>query len=245
LHTADWLFVDPDDPEIAAPDVTKLATQLHTLANKAVGLFSMDLRSALAANRTANPDPTGLAHPPSAFDIPFQFFMRLPKPFTQGCAEAFSTCHLSVMASPSFFEDGEWTGYFSFTGKMGREGIFLTNPRDHFDGVGGETNRTWLSQPNPPLPFTIERSIRFQVVRTVNPHYFVVHSNYFYSQLRTHIMEMTVETQTGLISIVHRNHLDVLPSGAIQAVITPFGIISGLTEDIWLWLWKKDWTATL
>lgn len=244
LHTADWLFVDPDDPEIAAADVTKLATQLHTLANKAVALFSMELRSALAASRVANSDPTGLARPPSAFDIPFQSFIKLPKPFTQGCAEAFSTCHLSVMASPSFFEDGEWTGYFSFTGKMGREGTWQENPTDYFDGIGGETNRTWLALSNPPLPFTIERSVRFQVVRTVHPHSFVVRSNYFHSQIWTHIMEMTVETQTGLISIDHHNHLGA-PLGAIQAVITPFGIISGLTEDVWFWLWKKNWTATL
>lgn len=239
LHTVDWFFVDPDDPEITAADVTKLVTQLHALANKAVGLYSMELRSALAANRTAALDSTGLAHPPSAFDIPFRSLMKLPNPFSHRCTEAFSTCHLSVMASPSFFEGGEWTGYFSFTGGLGREASWSGDPKDLFDGIGGENAALRL---NSPPPFAIERSVRFRVVRIVNPHCFIVRSNYFQSQLRAHIMEMTVEMRTGLISINHRDHNGIF-LGVNQAVITPFGIISACVPDSWIWLWKKDWTT--
>jgi hypothetical protein len=250
LHTTAWLHLDPDDPEIAASDVNKLATALHTLANKAVGLHSMELRSAIAANRLSNPDPTGQARPPSAFDIPFQSFMALPNPFTPNCAQVFSACHLSIMACPSFFEDGEWTGYFSWVGTWGRgsRSRYNTNPRDIFEGIGGETDGedvNWWRQPNNvPMP-PIERSVRFRLERTDSPHCFVMRSNCFHSFRRTHVLVMTVQRRTGLIAIDHTDVLGTRQAGALQAVLTPFGIVCPYVSGVWLWLWKKNWSTTL
>jgi hypothetical protein len=54
---------------------------MHTFANRAVGYFSMQVRSALAHKRTFSGDVNGCSFPPTAFDIPFSSSMKLPVPF--------------------------------------------------------------------------------------------------------------------------------------------------------------------
>jgi hypothetical protein len=51
---------------------------MHTFASRAVGYFALRVRSALAHKRTFNGDVNGCSFPPTAFDIPFSLFMKLP-----------------------------------------------------------------------------------------------------------------------------------------------------------------------
>jgi hypothetical protein len=99
-----------------SPEIVALK---HTIANRAVGVFSFDLRCALLGNRVhnfgnlnAHPVSRTLLQPPTTIEFPFLAFMNLPLPFSPNAIENFGTCHLSTMTSPAFIEDGEWAGYY-------------------------------------------------------------------------------------------------------------------------------------
>ncbi|KAF3171476.1 hypothetical protein TWF788_009697 [Orbilia oligospora] len=47
---------------------------------------------------------------PLAIDIPFESFMKLPLPFKSEPKD-FASCHLEIMTSKEFLEDGAWMGF--------------------------------------------------------------------------------------------------------------------------------------
>lgn len=55
---------------------------------------------------------------PTTQSIPFQKLLSLPLPFSPDTASQMLDCHVSQMATASFFEDGEWLGsYFEYDPK--------------------------------------------------------------------------------------------------------------------------------
>ncbi|KAK6542521.1 hypothetical protein TWF694_006472 [Orbilia ellipsospora] len=57
-------------------------------------------------------DPRQIKQTPSGFEIPFESFMKLPEPF--GDPADFVWCHLEIMTSKEFLEDGEWMGFYTY-----------------------------------------------------------------------------------------------------------------------------------
>lgn len=169
LHTVEWFKIAT--PHLLHPDdLQKLVAMLHTAANKAVGFFAVELRSALASKRVIFGNTQGLTPPPTGFDIPFQSLVvnPLPIPFEENTsAAAFGLGHLLVMAHPDFFVSGEWTGYFSHTGQFGIGATWAANPTDFFNGIGGDNadvQANGYDRLNAHYPFLVERSVRFRLV---------------------------------------------------------------------------------
>jgi hypothetical protein len=244
LRTVEW-FKIAFPRHLPRDDVQKLVTMLHTAANKAVGLFAAELRSALANNRVIHGNTYGLALPPTISNIPFESLLITPPPvsFKDDTFEYFSPCHLPVMAHPTFFTESEWTGYFNHAGEWGVGATRNSDYINHFDGIGGdnmEAQANDCDHPNISYPFLVERTVRFRLVNWMTDDIFLLQSNHFQSQSSTHSLQMTVNRQTGTIEIVHgstRARQEIC-----HAVITPFGIVEGCAPGgVWLWLWKIEW----
>lgn len=246
-----WFFdISRDEEGFNRTSMTELALQLHALANKAVGLFALELRSALVEGRLCGrmgSSTAGLSCPPLAKNIPFMSFMELTDPFSPGSVEVFQGCHLAAMTDPAFLEDGDWTGYISSTGQWGRDTTFRPGPHfDHFDPVGGHNLMVEWNGPVL-LGHLFEKTIRFQrdsSAASTTADTILLWSNNFYTELRDLRFRMEVDKPTGLVWIEARNSFGV-PQGIWQAVITPFGIVSCITTHSWMWLWKGDWCQSL
>lgn len=243
LHIIDWFEIRPGNQpgllESRNPrplDLERLAVTLHTFANKVVGLFAIELRSALADRRVVNGNVRGLYPPPNAFNIPFGAMMSIPDPFAENVLKEFSTCHLPVMASPDFFADGEWTGYYSYTGGRGVRIVGERFPKGWFDGIGGDNEDVRFL-------YKVDRSISFTFIRWEDEDRFKVHSNFFQTQSETDSLRMIVNKRTGMIDVSHHSPFGG-PATRRNAVITPFGIVEAcLPGAVWLWLWKIEWSA--
>ncbi|RDL31110.1 uncharacterized protein BP5553_09899 [Venustampulla echinocandica] len=252
LAKSEWLNLDPGDSALTPAAHEKLVVVLHTLANKAVGFFATELRSSLAYDRTNGVDLEGLWHPPTAFDILFASLMALPMPLTPNSAGAFGTCHLQNMTDPSFFEDGEWTGYRSWVGSWGADANQLEGasiPADSFEGIGGDNMNVRLNRldqlPNG-FDCLVERVARFKLVKWIDDNVFIIKSNCFQSPLETYIFTMKVDRRTGLIDVIEWvDFMGVPKGGATNVVMTPFGIVFGFISGMWMWLWKCNWSSYL
>jgi hypothetical protein len=137
LYTILWFVLDFSDPNILGPfngyKIARLGFMMHTFANRAVGYFAMQVRSALAHKRTFSGDADGCSFPPTAFDIPFSLFMKLPVPFHKDFLWKFACCHVENMLEQTFLQDGQWTGYFSMGFEDPRE---MDHEHDKFDPIG-------------------------------------------------------------------------------------------------------------
>ena len=248
LHLAkvDWFRINTERAGgVGHQTHTRLVAALHTLANLAAGLFSLELRAWRAATYGDRELTTvGLLPPPSAFTIPFTSFID-PRAVPGLTPAAFSNCHLPAMTHPDFFTADEWTGYRGFVGMANNASHTGSVFKDSFDGFGGDNDTIQMNgwdQPNDGNPFIIERVIRFSLVRWLDNNRFLLRSNYFQSQIHTHVLNMEVDRRTGIIEIRYSDHHE-LSMGIGKGVMTPFGIIDCvLPNRFWIWIWKRKWS---
>jgi hypothetical protein len=172
----------------------------------------------------AMPAPARLPLPPTAFDIPFSSLMDVPVPFSLGCAEMFSYCHLPVMTSPEFIESGEWTGYYGIHLNQ----PFADSPRSRFD-----------------VPM---EGIKFSVTtHEAEPGILNLRSNGKLVDSRGAFhFEGQIWRDSGKINLRKCCENDPIETH-LQALLTPFGIIASRHEGVghWMWLWKSKWSARL
>ncbi len=105
-------------------------TLKHILANGAVGPLVYFVRRALAQGTIIRryPVPRPPISPPDLRRIPFSSFMRLPLPYSVSATADFATCHLAAMATPEFLQDGEWVGYYSYSGPAAVPSVTFDDP---------------------------------------------------------------------------------------------------------------------
>ncbi|KAF2647190.1 hypothetical protein K491DRAFT_784873 [Lophiostoma macrostomum CBS 122681] len=242
LRSVPWFrLVDLDRQEVSAKDRGRLIMMQHALANRAVGFLCAKLRHALVNGNTASQYAAGLYAPPTARTIPFPRLMDLPLPFTPNGPERFGDCHLSAMTDPSFFVDDEWTGC---TSKFGLSEVHVNRiGGSHRDGFAPANSGLSTPPGNFPNGRHFEHVVRFHLVEQHDGNQYKLQSNNYHSETDLHNITMTMEKNTGHLTITHWHPLvpDFITS---DAVITPFGIVSRLllSEEYWIWLWKVQWS---
>lgn len=145
------------------------------------------------------------------------------------------------MTDPSFFISDEWTGYSSISGSK----------KTTFNGIGGKNFDLlyhsdvgqWSGLGQFPQGRDFEPVVRFRLAEPYDGgDRYTLQSNNFYSEGELHILTIEVQRSIGRLKITHWHRLrpDFMTT---EAVITPFGIISGLVpHQCWLWLWKTKWS---
>jgi hypothetical protein len=197
----------------------------HATANKALSIFSFELRSALLGNfvhNTSNtntaPTPRTLLQPPSTLDIPFLSFMDLPLPFSPNVAKIFGTCHLHTMTSPEFLEDGEWAGYYCFS--------IPRADNVHFD---------------PPMS-----RIRFVTSRHSADSRTLGLSADGIDSVGSFHLQGEINSETGRVIIRKEYNHGVPWAWDWFSIMTPFGIVGSWGRQDWggwFWLWKTSWSG--
>ncbi len=161
--------------------------------------------------------------PPTALNIPFSSLMQVPSPFSLGCAEMFSTCHLPVMTSPEFIESGEWTGYYG----------------PHLNQPFPESTNSKFDGPMKGIKFSVSE-------HEVDPGMLDLHSSGDLFDFRGAFhFEGQIWRNTGKINLRKCWEND-LTEMDLQALLTPFGILASRCEGgvgHWMWLWKTEWSA--
>lgn len=197
---------------------------LHALANRAVGFFFRELCWAMSKGNVYDKH----VEPALPLSFPLATLCATPVPFTPGGIARLSMCHLSSMTAPSFFTDGEWTGYTS----LGTEPNNL------------KFERISSGDPDPFCNLTeVDRTIRFRLVQEWDGgKKYLLESNPF-NYASTVFVRVTVERDTGYLKIAY--HGVGIPWRMVNdAVITPFGIVHA--EDApgaWTWIWKSRWSG--
>lgn len=287
-----WFNFNPRDPTLTPEKREKLITAIHALSLTALAHFSTELDIAISEYRTASTTISQVSHPPTSRTVSqhlLSLSCHMPDPLSTGSIEKFGRCHLGHMAREEFFEDGEWTGAFAYTGLWGvkDEGsLGRGRGRDVFDCVGGVNRMVRLGGWDKPVGVAsgngvgsgrngvvIEGVVRFSRVAGMEggeryeggaaekegdeeKDVFVLSSNWFYSQLETHRLELRVQRSTGLIAVreldAHarmegrsdeRGRVDWKGS-CWGAVLTPFGIVGAMGVGAsWMWLWKREWSG--
>ncbi|KAF3199760.1 hypothetical protein TWF192_000767 [Orbilia oligospora] len=72
--------------------------------------LSNDSNSRIHSSSPPAVDSRHTSSGPLAIDIPFESFMKLPLPFKSEPKD-FASCHLEIMTSKEFLEDGAWMGF--------------------------------------------------------------------------------------------------------------------------------------
>ncbi|KAH7348817.1 hypothetical protein BKA65DRAFT_550883 [Rhexocercosporidium sp. MPI-PUGE-AT-0058] len=262
LSKVPWFNIHTSEPSLSADKKATLVTALHALALTAIAHFSTELALAILEHRTGSTTLSQISHPPNSSTLPLSHLPSLPDPLSTDCVEKFGTCHLKIMATPEFFEEGEWTGAYAYTGLWGvrNGGASRSGERvDIFNCVGG-VNRTvrlnGLDRPNERFGFVVEERIRFRRVADEGVggegDVFVLRSNCFYSQMGTHVLELRVRRSTGLIGVREWNAEGVARGNekgtgggnSSGAVLTPFGVVGAIgVGTSWMWLWRREWSG--
>jgi hypothetical protein len=237
LESLQWARIgDLDQDGYSPEDQDKRATMQHAIANRAIGFFGARLRSARDSILAL-----GLPEPPSATGIPFSRLMKLPPPFTPKSLESFSKCHLPIMTDPSFFVEGEWTGYTSTSTQFGPGYVAMGGA--HHDGFARPGRGRAFPDGIFPNGRLFEGVVRFHLVGEDDGNQYRLQSNNFHSELELHSIRLTVTRKTGQITINHWHRLraDFMTT---EGVISPFGIMTYLDlAQMWIWLWKVDWVV--
>ena len=104
--------------KLSQPTLGKVALILHILGNRVVAEFSRHLEAYFTGHENFRAEWGGgwaplrnQPKPPTIEQLPLVRLIDPPTPFSGDCARPFHTCHLAKMATPEFFEQGEWTGY--------------------------------------------------------------------------------------------------------------------------------------
>jgi hypothetical protein len=126
------------------------------------------------------------------------------------------------------------------------------NPNTTFNGIGGKNNNLyyqgdlgyWQGLGQFPQGHQSEPVVRFRLVEPYDAHSdsYMLQSNNFYTGRDLHIFTIEVQRRTGRLKIAqwHRLRPDFMVT---EAIISPFGIVSGLVPNMcWLWLWKAKWS---
>ncbi|KAH7070124.1 hypothetical protein FB567DRAFT_220549 [Paraphoma chrysanthemicola] len=241
LRAVPWVEINMLElDDMTTEERTKAISLQHALANRVVGFMAATMRFT-----------RGISHPfpPFADSIPFTRQMDLPLPFDLQGMEQFATCHLRVMAKPSFFTDSTWTGCLCIVPPAD----LRTSPGAlNFLSIGGTSMNgrvhgdTVIATPvgHYPNGNIFEAVARFQLVDEQNEDYYTLQSNNFHSEAMFHRVRLTVNRRTGWLSVHHWHPLrqDFMTTGG---VITPFGIVTWLNSPgAWMWLWKVDWCGS-
>ncbi|KAK0118606.1 hypothetical protein ONS95_007491 [Cadophora gregata] len=151
LSKIPWFNFNPREPSLSLSPEKRgiLITALHALSLTAIAHFSTELDLAISEYRVASTTIDQVSHPPTSKTIakhlwtlassdssPSSYPSGFPPPFSPLCIDKFGKSHLSYMATEQFFEDGEWTGAFAYTGLWAVKGVGGLG-RDVFDCVGG------------------------------------------------------------------------------------------------------------
>lgn len=175
------------------------------------GIMCILLREALVQG-TVDVPPTEIVVPTTE-SINFHHLMDMPPPFATNTLSDFRFCHLSKMISKSYFEDGEWVGFY-YTAFSRFE------PR-HF---------------HPPM-----RNVRF--ITNFDPARTPSHSLSARGQDATgqFSLQARLEDESGKISVNQKYAVGKLRR-YWTCMLTPFGIVGtwgeGISFEGWLWLWK-------
>jgi hypothetical protein len=243
LASMPWFRINRNDPNLFDGKLKKLLIILHTLAIRALSYFIVELRTA-NANVQQQEIRRGSSKPPLINEIPLFSLLELPDPFSDNALAAFATCHLARMTDPAFIEDGEWTGYSSFTGRLGRF-LYLGSGHDWFDPIGAENEGVRLNRLQNRLAGrpAVERAFRFQFVRSTGTDRYLMRSNYVQTSVDVFSLELAVERDTGYLEITKTGYFGET-GGISYAVMTPFGIMaSGDHGGPFLWMWKTEWSV--
>ncbi|KAF2820197.1 hypothetical protein CC86DRAFT_118258 [Ophiobolus disseminans] len=226
-----------------SPHYLKLTCIQHAFANRAVDYLSSRLRYLLVHCRSS---PRATEYIPPTFSaISPATTMELPMPYSRNAAQEFSKCHLPCILDPRILTGDEWTGHLSAE----------DGDKDVYSGIGAHNTELVYNndrgQYRDPEDFPhgrdFEPIVRFQLVEPYDSTHdtYTLESNNFYSSSELHRLTVRVEKSTGRLSIAHW-HLNSFQRMASEAVITPFGIVSGMVPyKLWLWMWKKSWSMPL
>lgn len=242
LFSIPWNFPVLPGPEWReAQKVQQASTaEQHALANRAVGLFYLKIRTAReTVTSSVNFQANLFAEPPSAASIPLSEVMRLPLPFTQEALRQFSQCHVPTMAEPTFLTDREWTGYFGIRG----EGHCALNGvgGEHIDGHNRVIGSIVLDPPPGTYPYgrNFEGIIRFRTLEENVKGILELESNNFHTKGGLHKLFISLCCETGLLNVTRWHPLYTQHA---PGVMTPFGIVACFGQGCaWMWLWPKDW----
>jgi hypothetical protein len=232
LETSPWTGIREMDPILQPAEYLKLTVILHTLANKVIGLLGARLWTYLIRH---TPGLTGVSGPPDPKKLPFSNTMNLPDFLEPNSVQKFSLCHIPKMATPSFFEDGQWTG---FECNM-RQEFEDSRTTYSWNGIGADTNNL-TQQPHK----EVNRYAKFKLSHWEDSRFYVLQSNYFVSARETHSLTLRVDSRTGMIWILNHSDINDVQKPGRFGVKTPFGLIfGGPRPGYWLWLWKSEWSG--
>ncbi|KAF1970970.1 hypothetical protein BU23DRAFT_600530 [Bimuria novae-zelandiae CBS 107.79] len=237
LRFVQWLRLTYHNGDSIRPqdNLVHHLAMLHTLANRAVGFFYVELIWALE-NNCNNTRPAGVMYPPTISTLPTPSHQP-PAPFSSAGLEAFSTCHLSKMTDPTFFMDDEWKGFDCANGDT-----FC------FYGIGADNDEVIVNRldvgPNHNYPFRVDRFIQFQLVREwENGERYLLQSNVFQTQASFHMLQIEINRTNGHLKIEYRFPL-LSFYAVMDAVITPFVIVLPVgANGLWYWYWKVKWSG--
>jgi hypothetical protein len=244
LRAVPWVQTSIADLEgMSGDERKKLVSIRHALANRVVGLFAAAMRFT-----------GGCYHPspPYATTIPLAYQMNLPLPFTPNGLDAFSTCHLPTMADPKFFTESTWTGSFCaiwpahLTAQLPDNDTTFNfiGPSQYIGGFVQGDSVVATDTGHFPHGQSFEHVVRFNLVGEDNDNSYILESNNFHSQAEFHRLRLTVQKDTGLMSIHHWHRL-MQDFATTDGVITPFGIVTWMEmSGAWMWLWKIDWCSS-
>jgi hypothetical protein len=250
LYAAPWFQIEVTEQT----QHTKLAVVQHTLGNQVAGLLSVLIREHMILKRVEEGWSNGTALPPSPMAIPFLSFMGLPQLFDIDSVSKFSSCHTAAMATPSFFEDGTWTGYevrLNSRPHTEARDDATTFRTDAFLGFGADNRFVILNHQNEPPnsarnPYNIcvKRHATFRLQRWIDDRYFALQTNCFQSARDEHVLQLKVDSWTGLVPIVRFSNFYGEIQGQCSGVITPFGlVVSSVFSGHWMWMWKREWSS--
>ncbi|EPS42571.1 hypothetical protein H072_3431 [Dactylellina haptotyla CBS 200.50] len=205
-------------------------------------LFELPLSRGYDPSFDSEADSPPFLPPPSGFQIPFETFMQLPEPFED--PSRFIWCHLPIMTSRKFLEEGTWGGIMTrgISGRMKSftefEGLKLaaTPAKESIQNLISEMESQNLGfdadkieRDETSLAFDIDVSGRDRSEDEVT-------------------LEGTIFRETG--KVIFRQKVE----GEEEKMhwicfMTPFGIVGkslkcnamGITIYIYMWLWKDTW----
>lgn len=241
----------PDDPQGEPP--LKLAdlqyysfptvelgeglSKLQTMAIRAIGLFSKQIRNRLCGGLAASRSAGRSAALPTGATIPFTEYMTIRAPFIIDDLRKMNTCHLLSMTEPTFLTESEWTGYLGTIFLNGITSIAAIGGF-HWDGFpASKDENVELGGGRSLQSRRYEPVVRFKVVEHESLGQYTLQSNDFHSKAMLHNMQITVFRATGQLLIEEWQQY-CLERQIVGGEITPFGIV--IKSAIWMWLWNID-----
>jgi hypothetical protein len=200
--------------------------QMHAIALKALGLLSVEVKSAAARQALVLPTleipeqnnrkkSSKFAIPRSGHDIPFGSFMELPTPCSADALADFNVCHLPAMATKSLVEEGGWSGV----------------------EFGSRTSPFQSTQVTCIAPFKL--LVTFD---DASSDVMTMESSSLLNAGAQFCISLKKSSGIALVTFQQDAFAEPLHW---QGILTPFGIVgtTTLSPGDWFWLWKTSWAG--